>query len=141
MHRSTAPRTTHRLTCMSSVSLAALILATTLVLGCDRQDSAPPEAAPPTDAADAIADGPNEAAIAGDAASPGPILDCVAKDNARPICKFQSPEDIVPLPGNEALLISGYGALDASGAQRTAGWARALLPRRRDADDDLLGRQ
>jgi hypothetical protein len=45
----------------------------------------------------------------------------VAQDNARPICKFQSPEDIVPLPGNEALLISAYGAMNASGEMRKPG--------------------
>lgn len=121
MHRSTALRTTHRPGGLSRASLAALILSTTLALGCDRQDSASQEADGATESADANAGDPNAAAIANDTTSPGPILDCVAKDNARPICKFQSPEDIVPLPGNEALLISGYGALDASGAQRTPG--------------------
>lgn len=54
-------------------------------------------------------------------ATPGPILDCVAKGNAKPICVFQSPEDIVPLPGNEALLISGYGKLAADGSMKTPG--------------------
>lgn len=38
-----------------------------------------------------------------------PVLDCVPEGPARPICKFQNPEDIVPLPGNEALLIGLYG--------------------------------
>jgi len=110
---------THRLTSRSSASLAALALATTLALGCDRQDSAPQETASPSEATDPSADEP--VAAAGESSSPGPVLDCVAKDNARPICKFQSPEDIVPLPGNEALLISAYGALNASGEMRKPG--------------------
>ena len=48
------------------------------------------------------------------AAAPGsvaePISDCEAKGNARPICSFTNPEDIVSLPGNRALLIGEYGA-------------------------------
>jgi hypothetical protein len=115
MHRSTAPRTNLRITSMASAKLAALALATTLSVGCDRQDSVPQEAASSNEAMDASQSGTNTAAAGGEATSPGPVLDCVAKDNARPICKFQSPEDIVPLPGNEALLISGYGAMSASG--------------------------
>ena len=39
----------------------------------------------------------------------GPVTDCVPKGNARPICIFSNPEDMVPLPGNEALLIGEYG--------------------------------
>jgi len=39
----------------------------------------------------------------------GPVTDCVARDNARPICTFSNPEDMVPLPGNQALLIGQYG--------------------------------
>ena len=38
-----------------------------------------------------------------------PILDCVSKDNARPICKFNSPEDMVALPGEQAILVGQYG--------------------------------
>lgn len=121
MHRSTAPRTLLHRTSMSSACLAALALATILALGCDRQDPAPQEAASPSEAMDASADDPSTAATGDEAAHPGPVLDCVAKDNARPICKFQSPEDIVPLPGNEALLISAYGAMGASGEVRAPG--------------------
>ncbi|MEM7465431.1 MAG: SMP-30/gluconolactonase/LRE family protein [Pseudomonadota bacterium] len=39
-----------------------------------------------------------------------PILDCEPKGNARPICDFSNPEDIVALPGDEAILIGEYGA-------------------------------
>jgi hypothetical protein len=39
-----------------------------------------------------------------------PIIDCTAKENARPICKFTNPEDIVALPGDQAILIGEYGA-------------------------------
>lgn len=48
----------------------------------------------------------------------GPILDCIAKDNARPICAFKNPEDMVVLPGNRALIIGEYGnsAEEHSGA-------------------------
>lgn len=35
--------------------------------------------------------------------------DCSALGNARPICGFTNPEDMVPLPGNQALLIGEYG--------------------------------
>jgi len=47
----------------------------------------------------------------------GPIIACEAKDNARPICGFTNPEDIVPLPGDQAVLIGEYGtsAEDHSG--------------------------
>lgn len=47
----------------------------------------------------------------------GPVLDCEPSGNARPICGFTNPEDMVPLPGNEAILIGEYGtsAEDHSG--------------------------
>lgn len=48
--------------------------------------------------------------LAAAAPAAGPILDCEPKDNARPICKFTNPEDIVPLPGNQALIIGEYGS-------------------------------
>ena len=38
------------------------------------------------------------------------VIDCTAKGNARPICEFTNPEDIVALPGDEAILIGEYGA-------------------------------
>lgn len=39
-----------------------------------------------------------------------PVIDCEPKGNARPICGFTNPEDIVALPGNQAILIGEYGA-------------------------------
>lgn len=47
----------------------------------------------------------------------GAADDCAAVGVARPICGFTNPEDIVPLPGDEALLIGEYGtsAEDHSG--------------------------
>ena len=38
------------------------------------------------------------------------IIDCVPKGNARPICAFSNPEDMVALPGGQAILIGEYGA-------------------------------
>ena len=43
-----------------------------------------------------------------------PIIDCVPKGNARPICGFSNPEDIVALPGDQAILIGEYGASAAA---------------------------
>ena len=40
-----------------------------------------------------------------------PILDCEAVGRARPICGFQNPEDLVALPGGEAVLVSEYGSM------------------------------
>ncbi|MEZ4280173.1 MAG: SMP-30/gluconolactonase/LRE family protein [Myxococcota bacterium] len=82
-------------------------------LGCEKPDEAAQSVVEAEPAAEAI-----ESA---ESRTPGPILDCVAKGNARPICKFQSPEDIVALPGDEALVISGYGAMDADGVVRKPG--------------------
>lgn len=47
----------------------------------------------------------------------GPVLTCEPSGNARPICAFKNPEDMVPLPGNAAILIGEYGtsAEDHSG--------------------------
>ncbi len=47
----------------------------------------------------------------------GPIIACEPKDNARPICGFTNPEDIVALPGDQVILIGEYGtsAEDHSG--------------------------
>lgn len=49
-----------------------------------------------------------------------PTLDCEPKANARPICIFTNPEDMVPLPGNQAILIGEYG-------QSGAGHSGALV--------------
>ncbi|MHA7840070.1 MAG: SMP-30/gluconolactonase/LRE family protein [bacterium] len=47
----------------------------------------------------------------------GPIGDCEPEGNARPICGFTNPEDMVALPGDQAILIGEYGrsAEDHSG--------------------------
>jgi hypothetical protein len=42
----------------------------------------------------------------------GPITTCEPKGPARPICGFQNPEDLVALPGDEAILVSEYGAME-----------------------------
>ena len=39
-----------------------------------------------------------------------PIIECEPIGNARPICGFSNPEDIVALPGEQAVLIGEYGA-------------------------------
>ena len=54
------------------------------------------------------------AALAAQAAEP--ILSCAAVGNARPVCGFQNPEDLAPLPGDEALLVSEYGAMQGGKA-------------------------
>jgi len=40
-----------------------------------------------------------------------PILDCEPRGRARPVCGFQSPEDLAGLPGGEAVLVSEYGGM------------------------------
>ena len=42
----------------------------------------------------------------------GPILSCEPVGNARPICGFKNPEDLAPLPGDEALLVSEDGEVE-----------------------------
>ena len=37
------------------------------------------------------------------------ILGCDSQGNAHPICGFSNPEDLAPLPGDQALLVSEYG--------------------------------
>lgn len=39
------------------------------------------------------------------------ITGCEPEGRARPICRFQNPEDLVALPGGEAILVSEYGAM------------------------------
>jgi hypothetical protein len=41
----------------------------------------------------------------------GASTSCEPKGPARPICGFQNPEDLVALPGNEAILVSEYGSM------------------------------
>jgi hypothetical protein len=48
--------------------------------------------------------------LAGPTLAIDPIVDCEPNANARPICIFTNPEDMVPLPGDEAILIGEYGA-------------------------------
>ena len=139
MQRSTVPRTSSCLTWISRSRAAAIGLVTLLALGCDRQDSKSPEAASSSETTDGEhprsecrGRGKRMPPRGPRPPSPGPILDCVAKDNARPICKFQSPEDIVALPGNEALLISGYGAMGATArCASRAGSSSSPSPTRR----------
>ncbi|MBJ20718.1 MAG: hypothetical protein GY910_07940 [bacterium] len=62
-------------------------------------------------------------AIAACATSPSRIPavpGCEPEGPARPICLFQSPEDLVALPGGEAILVSEYGAMDGTRAGRLA---------------------
>lgn len=54
------------------------------------------------------------ACAGGERVAYGPVLDCAPKGNARPICGFQNPEDLVALPGNEAILVSEYGAMEGN---------------------------
>jgi len=56
------------------------------------------------------------APLAAFAELPGPYLACEAVGPARPICGFQNPEDLAPLPGDEALLVSEYGAIEGGKA-------------------------
>ena len=47
--------------------------------------------------------------LGGQALQAEPIYDCVTgKNNARPICGFKNPEDMVALPGNQAILLGEY---------------------------------
>ncbi len=39
---------------------------------------------------------------------------CEPEGPARPICGFQSPEDLVALPGGEAILVSEFGSMDGT---------------------------
>ena len=45
----------------------------------------------------------------------GPILDCRARGDARPVCKFQNPEDLAALPGGAAILVSEYAGMQGEG--------------------------
>ena len=51
------------------------------------------------------------------------ITDCEPEGPARPICGFQNPEDLVALPGGEAILVSEYGGMEGD-----IPGALALLP-------------
>ncbi|HJQ84191.1 MAG TPA: hypothetical protein VKA21_08950 [Candidatus Binatia bacterium] len=43
-----------------------------------------------------------------------PIRGCEARGPARPVCGFQNPEDLVPLPDGQRLLVSEFGAMDGT---------------------------
>jgi hypothetical protein len=45
---------------------------------------------------------------------PEPITSCEPVGNTEPICGFENPEDLAPLPGDLALLVSEYGNLGES---------------------------
>ena len=47
-----------------------------------------------------------------DAAQSQPITTCEPKGPARPVCSFTNPEDLVALPGGEAILVSEYGGME-----------------------------
>lgn len=64
------------------------------------------------------------AALPADAAGQAtPITTCEPEGPARPICGFQNPEDLVALPGGEAILVSEYGGMEGD-----VPGALALLP-------------
>ena len=46
-----------------------------------------------------------------------PITKCVPKGNARPICEFANPEDMIALPGGQAILIGELGRSRETGGQ------------------------
>ena len=49
----------------------------------------------------------------------GPVTGCDPEGPARPLCLgFQNPEDLVALPGNEAILVSEYGAMEGGRSGR-----------------------
>ena len=51
------------------------------------------------------------AAVAAASHAAAPILDCEPRGKARPVCGFQSPEDLAALPGGAAILVSEYGGM------------------------------
>jgi hypothetical protein len=53
--------------------------------------------------------------LAAETVSPGA---CVAVGAARPVCEFQNPEDLAVLPGDAALLVSEYGAMQGGQSGR-----------------------
>jgi len=58
--------------------------------------------------------------VHGEASKLRVVTGCEARGNARPICGFQSPEDLVALPGGEAVLVSEYGAMEGNRPGRLA---------------------
>lgn len=52
--------------------------------------------------------------IARSATSGGVIVSCEPTPGQTPVCQFRNPEDLAPLPGGRALVVSEYGALGES---------------------------
>ena len=48
----------------------------------------------------------------GTASQLDPITTCESVGPAKPLCDFKNPEDLVALPGDEAILVSEYGAME-----------------------------
>ena len=91
-------------------------------------------------------------AFPADAAQAQPITTCEPEGPARPVCSFTNPEDLVALPGGEAILVSEYGGMEGhvagalavllletdqrrelfrgggAGAAATPGWGDAACP-------------
>ena len=61
-------------------------------------------------------------ALPGHAQQLEPITTCEAVGAARPICGFQNPEDLVVLPGEQALIVSEYG-----GMERVKAWVKLAI--------------
>jgi len=55
---------------------------------------------------------------------------CKASAHLRPVCQFQNPEDLAPLPGGEALLVSEYGAMEGGRSGALALYTLAANERR-----------
>lgn len=69
------------------------------------------------------------------------VVGCEPEGRARPICGFQNPEDLVALPGGEAILVSEYGAMSGEkpgllSLLTLEGEERRVLFRGGDADGD-----
>jgi len=69
-----------------------------------------------------------------------PITSCEPRGNARPVCGFQNPEDLAVIPGDRALVVSEYGAMEGGRAGALAllnldTEERRTLFRGGDADD------
>jgi hypothetical protein len=76
-------------------------------------------------------------ACAGEA--PVEIVSCQAIGPARPVCGFQNPEDLAPLPGRRSLLVSEFGGMEGTRAGALSRYdlhddERTVLFRGGDAD-------
>ena len=52
--------------------------------------------------------------LTGEASQVDPVTACEPVGPATPICGFKNPEDLVALPGGEAILVSEYGAMNGA---------------------------